>query len=85
MKRPKLYLALTSPLRAKRAQRALSDWEQAGYVEIRPGHFMLPEDLTPGQRRSIRDGNRIWPHQRFGWTLIKARGVRYNRNGMENS
>jgi hypothetical protein len=76
---------LTRKGREKRSTEAGEGWEALGYVEIRPGHYMAPEDLTPAQRRSYADGNRIYPHHRFGWTLIHRTGVRYTRAGYERA
>jgi hypothetical protein len=83
MRKPKLYLALTKGHRERGIQKSGEDWAEAGFVEIRPGHFMLPIDLTAGQRRSVAAGNRIHPAKRFGWTVIRARGKRYDLEGLE--
>jgi hypothetical protein len=76
---------LTRKGRAKRSLASGEAWEALGYVEIRPGHYMHPDDFTAAQKRSVADGNRIYPHHRFGWHLIHRTGVRYTPAGFERA
>jgi hypothetical protein len=85
MRTPRIWLAITRSHRTKLYLRAGLEWAEAGFLEIRPGHYMDPEDLTRKQLRSVSNGNHIFPGHRFGWSTMRRRGVRYTAAGFERS